>query len=115
YLCLAEGTSLVTETVHSARFNHVDELVRMGASIQMEGRTAIIRGVPSLTGTTVRADDLRAGAGLVLAGLAAEGTTVVEGIEHIRRGYENLAERLREAGADIAEVELEEEPVPAGV
>ncbi|MBO2518773.1 MULTISPECIES: UDP-N-acetylglucosamine 1-carboxyvinyltransferase [Limnochorda] len=115
YLSLADGTSLVTETVHTARFNHVDELVRMGASIQVEGRTAVIRGVPGLTGTTVQADDLRAGAGLVLAGLAAEGTTVVEGIEHIRRGYEDLAGRLREAGAAIEEVELEEEPVPAGV
>lgn len=111
YLCLADGTSLVTETVHTARFNHVDELIRLGASIQVEGRTAVIRGVPRLTGTTVRADDLRAGAGLVLAALAAEGTTYVEGVAHIRRGYEDLAGRLREAGAAVFEEEEEAAPV----
>ncbi|BAS27704.1 UDP-N-acetylglucosamine 1-carboxyvinyltransferase [Limnochorda pilosa] len=103
YLCLAQGTSLVTETVHTARFNHVDEFNRLGASIQVEGRTAVIRGVPRLTGSIVEAGDLRAGAGLVLAGLAAEGTTRVEGIEHVRRGYEDLAGRLRAAGAEVYE------------
>ncbi len=104
-LTLAEGTSIVTESVFENRFLHVEELKRMGADIQIEGTSAIIRGVPSLTGAPVRATDLRAGAALVLAALGARGETEVTGTAHIDRGYVNLAGKLQALGADIDRVE----------
>lgn len=100
-LCLARGTSMVTETVFENRFMHVNELKRMGARIKIEGRTAVVQGVPRLTGAPVKATDLRAGAALVLAGLAAEGSTEISNVFHIDRGYDRLEEKLRGLGADI--------------
>ncbi len=99
---LAQGVSIITETVYASRFKLADELVRMGAQIRVEGRCAIVTGVESLHGTVVNATDLRAGAGLVLAGLAAEGTTWIEGVKHIERGYEDLVGKLAGLGADIS-------------
>ncbi|MFZ5625925.1 MAG: UDP-N-acetylglucosamine 1-carboxyvinyltransferase [Bacillota bacterium] len=100
-LTLAEGTSVITETVFENRFMHVDELRRMGAEIKVEGRTAVVRGVGQLLGTQVKATDLRAGAALVLAGLAARGDTEVIHLHHIDRGYERFAEKLQRLGAKI--------------
>ena len=100
-LALAEGSSLVTETVFENRFMHVPELVRLGADISVDGRTAHVRGVGSLSGAPVMATDLRASAGLLLAGLAAEGETVVSRVYHIDRGYERIEEKLRRLGAEI--------------
>jgi len=100
-LCLAEGTSVLTETVFESRFKHVDELRRMGAIVKVEGRSAIIRGVKRLKGAVVSASDLRAGAALVLAGLAAEGITVVEQVCHIDRGYVRLDNAFRSIGGKI--------------
>ena len=99
-LSLAEGTSIITETIFENRFMHVAELVRMGANIKIEGRTAIIKGMSQLTGANVCATDLRAGASLALAGLSAEGETTISAIHHIERGYENFAHKLRLLGAD---------------
>lgn len=101
YLTIAQGTSVITETIFENRYKHVPELIRMGANIRVEGKTAIIQGVDRLTGTTVVARDLRGGAALVLAGLRADGCTVIENIHHIDRGYDNLEENLRSIGADI--------------
>ena len=98
---VAEGTGTVTETVFENRFMHVQEIQRMGADVQFEGNTALIRGVPKLTGAQVMATDLRASASLVLAGLVAEGETVVDRIYHIDRGYEAIEEKLRQLGAQI--------------
>lgn len=103
-LTIAEGTSIVTETVFENRFMHVDELKRMGAQIKIEGRSAVIRGQRQLQGASVRATDLRAGAALVLAGLAAEGTTEVSGVDHIDRGYIAFDEKLARLGADLTRV-----------
>jgi len=103
-LCLAEGVSVITETVFESRFAHVGELERMGARIQVEGRSAVVMGVEKLTGTEVTATDLRAGAALVLAGLAAEGCTEVNGVSHVDRGYERLEEKLASLGASIERV-----------
>ncbi len=103
-LSVGEGTSYVTESIWEGRFKHVDELKRMGTSIRVEGRTAIIEGVPHLTGAPVRATDLRAGAALVIAGLMAEGQTEISGVEHVDRGYERLADKLRALGAKIVRV-----------
>ena len=100
-LCTAKGTSVMVETIFENRFHHVHELNRLGARIRVEGRVAIIDGVPSLTGTTVTAVDLRAGGALVVAGLAAAGTTVIRGVQHIDRGYENTEACLRTLCADI--------------
>jgi UDP-N-acetylglucosamine 1-carboxyvinyltransferase len=100
-LSMAEGVSIVTESVYTNRFRHVDELQRMGASITVDGRLAVVRGPRHLTGARVRASDLRAGAALVLAGLAADGVTEIEGVGHIDRGYENLEQKLCGLGADI--------------
>ncbi|MGB9804452.1 UDP-N-acetylglucosamine 1-carboxyvinyltransferase, partial [Desulfofundulus sp.] len=102
--CLAEGTSIITETVFENRFKHVSELRRMGADIKVEGQTAIVKGVERLTGAPVMATDLRAGAALVLAALAAENGTVVEGVEHIDRGYERLEQKYTALGAKIMRV-----------
>ncbi|MGI9290968.1 MAG: UDP-N-acetylglucosamine 1-carboxyvinyltransferase [Gammaproteobacteria bacterium] len=99
--CVAEGTGAVTETVFENRFMHVPELQRMGANISLQGNTAIIRGVERLTCAPVMATDLRASASLVLAGLVAEGETVVDRIYHIDRGYECIEEKLRQVGAQI--------------
>lgn len=102
-LCLAEGTSTITETIFENRFKVVNELRRMGARILVDGRVAVIRGVPRLSGSVVEAmDDLRGGAALVLAGLAADGNTEVEGIHHIERGYEDMDGKLRALGAEIS-------------
>ena len=108
-LSLAEGTSIVTESIFENRFKYVDELSRMGANIRVEGNTAIIVGTDKLMGAEVMAPDLRAGAALVLAGLAADGYTVVDEIGYIRRGYESFEEKLRGLGACIEAVETERE------
>lgn len=100
-LCLAEGTSIVTEGIFDNRFRYVDELRRMGANISVDGKVAVIEGVGSLMGAPVTAPDLRAGAALVIAGLAAKGVTEIEDIYHIERGYECFEEKLRKLGADI--------------
>ncbi len=99
-LSLAEGTSYVTETLYEDRFRFVPELVRMGAEIRVEGRTAIVKGVERLYGAPVEATDIRAGAALVIAGLAAEGETTIYGMEHVQRGYEKLEQKLLALGAD---------------
>ena len=104
-LSCTQGTSIVTETIFENRFMHVSELKRMGANIKIEGRTAVIEGKQSLTGASVKATDLRAGAALVLAGLAAEGVTEIGEIQHIDRGYYNLDQKLRDLGAKIERVE----------
>lgn len=108
-LALAEGTSIVTESIFENRFKYADELCRMGANIKVEGNSAIIDGVQKLTGARVSAPDLRAGAALVIAGLAAEGVTVVDDIVYIQRGYENFEEKLRSLGAQIERVSSEKE------
>ena len=108
-LALAEGTSIVTESIFENRFKYADELSRMGANIKVEGNTAIIDGVKKLTGARVSAPDLRAGAALVIAGLAAEGFTIVDDIVYIQRGYENFEEKLRSLGAEIEKVSNEKE------
>jgi len=100
-MSVAEGSAIVTENIYDGRFQFVDELVRMGADIRTEGRHAIVRGVDRLSGAPVTASDVRAGAALVLAGLVAEGETVVYGGEHVDRGYPDLAGTLRSLGADV--------------
>ena len=100
----AEGTSVITETIFENRFMHASELMRMGASISIEGHTATVHGPTALSGTVVQASDLRASAGLVLAGLVASGETVVDRVYHIDRGYEGIVEKLRAVGADIERV-----------
>ena len=99
--CMAEGASVVSETIFENRFMHVNELVRLGAQIDVHGHTATIRGVPKLSGATVMATDLRASASLVIAGLVADGETVVERIYHLDRGYDRMEAKLRGIGADI--------------
>ncbi len=101
---VADGIGTITETIFENRFQHVLELQRMGADIQLEGNTAIIKGVERLTAAPVMATDLRASAGLVLAGLAAEGETLVDRIYHVDRGYERIEEKLRQVGASIQRV-----------
>lgn len=108
-LTLAEGTSIVTESIFENRFKYADELTRMGANIKVEGNTAIIDGVQKLAGARVSAPDLRAGAALVIAGLAAEGITIVDDIVYIQRGYERFEEKLRSLGAEIEKVSSEKE------
>jgi UDP-N-acetylglucosamine 1-carboxyvinyltransferase len=100
-LSLTEGLSIIRETVFEGRFKHVDELTRMGADIRVDMSTAFVRGVPRLYGATVEATDLRAGAALVIAGLCAQGTTVVEQIHHIDRGYDRIEKMLAKLGASI--------------
>jgi UDP-N-acetylglucosamine 1-carboxyvinyltransferase len=100
-LCTADGSSVVTENVFENRFMHVPELQRMGADISLQGRAALVRGVPRLGGAPVMATDLRASACLLVAALAAEGTTTVSRVYHIDRGYERIEEKLRSLGADI--------------
>jgi UDP-N-acetylglucosamine 1-carboxyvinyltransferase len=100
-LTVAEGTGIVTENIYDGRFQFVDELARMGADVRNEGRHAIVRGVPRLSGAPVRASDVRAGAALTLAGLVADGETVVHECEHVERGYADLPGQLRALGADV--------------
>ena len=101
---VAEGTALVTETIFENRFMHVQELRRLGASIEVQGNTAVVHGVDSLTGAAVMATDLRASASLVIAGLVAEGETIIDRIYHLDRGYEHIEERLGQLGARIARI-----------
>ena len=100
----AEGTSVITETIFENRFLHASEMLRMGANISIDGRRAVVRGPAKLTGTTVQASDLRASAGLVLAGLVASGETIIDRVYHIDRGYERIVEKLQGVGADIERV-----------
>ena len=102
--CIAEGTAKVTETIFENRFMHVNELVRLGAHIQTDGKVAVVEGVSRLSGATVMATDLRASASLVIAGLVAEGETVVDRIYHLDRGYDQMEEKLRGIGAQIERV-----------
>jgi UDP-N-acetylglucosamine 1-carboxyvinyltransferase len=101
---IAQGTSRVTETIFENRFMHVNELVRLGAKIQIDGKVAVVEGVSALSGATVMATDLRASASLVIAGLVAEGETTVERIYHLDRGYDRMEEKLRKIGADIERI-----------
>ena len=101
FMGLADGTSIFNETIFEARFGHADELKIMGANIKVDGQTAMVQGVPSYKGAHVNATNLRAGACLVIAGLAAQGTTYVSGVEHIDRGYDRIVERLHTLGANI--------------
>ena len=105
YMTVAEGTCQFTETIFENRFMHVDELRKMGANIQAEGRNAFITGVPKLHGAAVRATDLRAGAALIIAGLAAEGETTVSDLYHLDRGYEDLIGKFQSLGADIRRID----------
>jgi UDP-N-acetylglucosamine 1-carboxyvinyltransferase len=103
-LCLADGASVLTETIFENRYMHVPELNRMGADIETKGRTAVVRGVKKLTGAPVMATDLRASMSLAIAGLAAEGETRLQRIYHLDRGYERLEEKLAAVGADIERI-----------
>src|SRR5580704_10270343 len=100
----AEGTSVISEKIFENRFLHASEMIRMGANISIDGHTAVVHGPAQLSGTTVQASDLRASAGLVLAGLVANGETTIERVYHIDRGYEGIVEKLRGVGADIERV-----------
>ncbi len=105
-LCLAQGTSTLTEGVFDNRFKYTDELIRMGAKITVQGRTATIEGVDSLKGANIRAVDIRGGAALVVAGLATDGVTWIDDIYHIERGYEKIIDKLRAVGADIKKITM---------
>ena len=109
-LCLAAGTSVITEGVWDNRYQYVNELKKMGAEITVSGKTAVVEGVRGLVGAPVAARDLRAGAAMVVAGLCAEGTTVIEDVIYIERGYQNIVGKLRALGADIAAVSEPDEP-----
>jgi UDP-N-acetylglucosamine 1-carboxyvinyltransferase len=102
--CIAEGASTVTETIFENRFMHVNELLRLGAKIEVDGHTAVVQGVDKLSGATVMATDLRASASLVIAGLVADGETLVDRIYHLDRGYDRMEAKLRGVGADIERV-----------
>lgn len=106
-LSIAEGTSIVSESIWEGRFKYVDELKRMGAKVKVEDRIAVIEGIDKLLGTSVYATDLRAGAAMVVAGLVAEGETIIGNIKHIDRGYEFLEDKLASLGANIKRVKLE--------
>ena len=108
-LCIAQGTSVLTEGVWDNRYRYVDEFRRMGAQIQVDGKVAVVEGVDHLTGAPVHACDLRAGAAMVIAGLAAQGVTEIDGVHHIERGYETIVEKLAAVGADIRIVTTPEE------
>jgi len=107
-LAIANGTSILSESVWDNRFQYVGQLLRMGANIQVDGKIAVIEGVKKLTGVNVKATDLRAGAAMIIAGLVAEGTTVVENINYIDRGYEDVVAKFSSLGADISRVEVQE-------
>lgn len=100
-MTLSNGITIITENIFENRYKHANELVRMGANIKVDGRIAVVKGVPKLSGATVRAHDLRGGVALVLAGLAAEGRTIVESMKHVDRGYENIQEVLSSLGAKV--------------
>ena len=102
--CIADGSAKVTETIFENRYMHVNELVRLGAHIEIDGKTAVVHGVPRLSGATVMATDLRASAGLVIAGLVADGQTTIERIYHLDRGYDQMETKLRAIGADIERI-----------
>lgn len=108
-LALSQGTSIVTESIFENRFKYVDELAKMGATIKVEGNTAIVDGVAGLSGATVQAPDLRAGAALVIAGLVADGFTCVENIEYVERGYESFEQKLKDLGASIEKIDANDE------
>jgi UDP-N-acetylglucosamine 1-carboxyvinyltransferase len=108
-LGLSNGTSIVTESIFENRFKYVDELTRMGANIKVEGNTAIIDGVKKYSGASITAPDLRAGAALVIAGLAADGISIVDDIKYIERGYEDFHLKLQGLGAQIDKVTTERE------
>jgi UDP-N-acetylglucosamine 1-carboxyvinyltransferase len=99
--CVAEGTAVIHETIFENRFMHVNELIRLGAKITVDGHSAVVTGVPKLSGATVMATDLRASASLVIAGLVAEGETLVDRIYHLDRGYDRMEAKLRGIGANI--------------
>ena len=105
-LTMAEGTSIVTEGIWDNRFRYVDELRRMGAQVQVDGKVAVFQGIDQLTAAPVKAVDLRAGAAMVIAGLAARGCTEIEEIQYIERGYEDIVEKLQSLGADIRQVTI---------
>lgn len=107
-LSIVPGRSLITESIWESRHKHIDELKKMGANIKVEGRVAIIDGVPSLTGAVVKATDLRAGAAMVIAGLIADGETEITNIEHIDRGYPHIEDKFRKLGADVRRVSVVE-------
>lgn len=109
-LCLANGTSMITEGIYDNRFKYVNELRKLGAEIQVDGRVAVIEGNAHLTGALVAACDLRAGAAMVIAGLCAEGQTVIEDCHFIERGYEDFVGKLKDLGADISVVDFPDEP-----
>ncbi len=111
-LSIAKGTSIVTEGIWKNRFRYVDELLRMGANIQVDGQVAVIEGVATLQAAPLRASDLRAGAALVVAALSAEGTSEIDEIGHIERGYERMVEKLQGLGADIRRVKVPESALP---
>ena len=111
-MALARGTSIITEGIYDTRFRYCAELNRMGAKIQVDTKLAVIEGVEQLHGAVVKACDLRAGAAMVIAGLAADGVTTVEESHYIERGYECMIEKLRGLGADITRVES---PEPKGI
>jgi UDP-N-acetylglucosamine 1-carboxyvinyltransferase len=102
--CVAEGTAKISETIFENRFMHVNELIRLGAKIDVDGHTAMVTGVQRLSGATVMATDLRASASLVIAGLVADGDTAVDRIYHLDRGYDRMEAKLRAIGADIERV-----------
>ena len=101
---ISHGTAMVTETIFENRFMHVNEMVRLGANIQIDGKVSVVEGVERLSGATVMATDLRASASLVIAGLVAEGETVVDRIYHLDRGYDQMEAKLRGLGADIERI-----------
>jgi UDP-N-acetylglucosamine 1-carboxyvinyltransferase len=103
-LAIADGTSVITDTVYHDRFTHVPELVRLGADVRLDGNSAVVRGVERLSGCPVMATDIRASAALVLAALVADGETRISRIYHLDRGYEKLDEKLSAAGARIARI-----------
>ncbi|HBE78213.1 MAG TPA: UDP-N-acetylglucosamine 1-carboxyvinyltransferase, partial [Firmicutes bacterium] len=100
-LSIANGTSVIAENVYSSRFRYVDELIRMGANISVESRSAIVRGIANLNGAKVLASDIRAAAALVIAGLGAKGITTIEGLTHLNRGYEKVEIKLTALGAKL--------------
>ena len=111
-LSVADGTSIVSEGVWDSRFQYVEQLARMGANISVNGKAATIEGVEYLNGSPVKADDLRAGAAMLIAGLIARGTTSIENIVYIDRGYDNVVGKFSNLGADIVRVSEEDKPKP---
>lgn len=114
-LCIAAGTSVLTEGVWDNRYRYVDEFRRMGAQVQVDGKIAVIEGVKQLTGARIRACDLRAGAAMVIAGLAAHGVTEIGCVHHIERGYEDIVRKLSGVGADVRVVVTPDEEKQAQV